>query len=140
MSGHVLVKRRRGRWGGTQRDKSIGSLFNCPRIPPHPRWRDFKKASTGRELRSSENIQRINMPGRGGAAARRALRDPAGASPGGVLLHFYYSDSRINLFSIFLSPAKLHIIYCSVGWGRARRGGGQLVACISHCGKDTVGV
>lgn len=59
--------------------------------------------------------------------AECVLRDPAWAFPSGILLHFYYSDGRINLFSIFLSPSQLHIIYCCVA-----RGGGRLVLVINQ--------
>lgn len=52
------------------------------------------------------------------------LRDPAEAFPVGILLHFYYSDSRIDLFSIFLSPAQLPMIYCCVGRGRTEQARG----------------
>lgn len=53
------------------------------------------------------------------------LRDSAWDSPAGILLHFYCSDSWINLFSIFLSSAQLHIIYCCVG----RRGEYRGASC-----------
>lgn len=50
------------------------------------------------------------------------LRDLAWAFPSGILLHFYYSKAGINLFSIFLSPTQLHIIYCCVDRGGRTRG------------------
>lgn len=69
--------------------------------------------------------------------AECVLRDPGWAFPSGILLHFYYSDGRINLFSIFLSPAQLHIIYCCVargGWGGLVLVINQNRQCMCICG------
>lgn len=112
VSGGSVIGDREDREKSSQTNPSEGCLIvtefpagvTLKNHPQEESW-DVRKTFSGSICRGELRL------------AECVLRDPAWAFPGGILLHFYYSDGRINLFSIFLSPAQLHIICCCVARG-----------------------